>query len=452
MEVYFPATYVDQEALERYDGVSQGKYTVGLGQERMAFCGEREDINSVALTAVQSLMEKYDVPFEKVGRLEVGTETVVDKSKSVKTTLMSLFAEHDNHDIEGIDTTNACYGGTAAIFNALAWLETDECDGRYAIVVAADIAVYEAGPARPTGGCGAVAVLLGLDAPIVFEKGTRASYMADVYDFFKPHLDSEYPEVDGALSQRAYTTALDSCYEGYRRKAAARLGVDVTTDVPAYMLFHCPYCKLVQKSVGRLLYNDFKNSAPGDPRFAALENFRGLDHETSLVDRDLEKAAVKASASLFDSKTDMTLQCSREIGNTYTASLWFSLVSTIANATQSLVGQQLLCFSYGSGLAATMFSLRVVKSVAHLAAKINLHSRLAERVAVPPSEYNQILALREQTYGQCGLETTSSLQLLQPGTFYLVSVDEMGRRKYARTSGRRAQTTASELATTTARL
>lgn len=432
LEVYFPSTYVEQEALEKYDGVSQGKYTVGLGQKNMGFCSDREDINSVALTAVQSLMEKYDVPYEKIGRLEVGTETVVDKSKAVKTTLMALFAEHDNHDIEGIDTTNACYGGTAAVFNALAWLGTEECDGRYAIVVAADIAVYEAGPARPTGGCGAVAVLLGPDSPIVFELGTRASYMADVYDFFKPHLGSEYPEVDGALSQTVYTTALDHCYSGYRRKAAAKLGVDVSTQDPAYLLFHCPYCKLVQKSVGRLLYNDFKNSAAGDERFAALEGFRGIDPEASLVDRDLEKAAVKASADLFKEKTDLTLECSREIGNTYTASLWFSIVSTIANATDSVVGKQLLCFSYGSGLAATMFSLNVVGSVAHIAEKINLHERLAARVAVPPAEYTQVLALREQTYGLCGLEVSSSLQLLQPGTFYLVSVDEMGRRKYAR--------------------
>ena len=79
----------------------------------------------------------------------------MDKSKAVKTTLMQLFAEHGNQDIEGIDTTNACYGGTAAMLNSVAWLETAEADGRYAIVVAADIAVYEAGPARPTGGEGA---------------------------------------------------------------------------------------------------------------------------------------------------------------------------------------------------------------------------------------------------------------------------------------------------------
>ena len=33
-------------------------------------------------------------------RLEVGTESALDRSKSIKTFLMSLFAEHGNNDIE----------------------------------------------------------------------------------------------------------------------------------------------------------------------------------------------------------------------------------------------------------------------------------------------------------------------------------------------------------------
>lgn len=43
--------------------------------------------------------------------------------------------------------------------------------GRYAVVVAADIAVYASGNARPTGGAGAVAMLVGVDAPLVLERG-----------------------------------------------------------------------------------------------------------------------------------------------------------------------------------------------------------------------------------------------------------------------------------------
>ena len=43
--------------------------------------------------------------------------------------------------------------------------------GRLAIVVAADIAVYGKGPARCTGGAGAIAMLLGPNAPLVIERG-----------------------------------------------------------------------------------------------------------------------------------------------------------------------------------------------------------------------------------------------------------------------------------------
>ncbi len=65
------------------------------------------------------------------------------------------------HDQQGVDSLNACYGGTAALFNAVNWVESRAWDGRLAIVVAADIAMYAAGPARPSGGCGAIAMLIG---------------------------------------------------------------------------------------------------------------------------------------------------------------------------------------------------------------------------------------------------------------------------------------------------
>ena len=169
---------VEQSQLEIFDNVSTGKYTIGLGQERMALVDDREDINSMALTGkslklieivVQNLMEKYNVSFADIGRLEVGTETIIDKSKSVKSVLMQLFEESGNSSVEGLDTTNACYGGTNALFNSINWIESSSWDGRYALVVAGDIAVYKSGSARPTGGVGAVAMLLGPDAPIVFE-------------------------------------------------------------------------------------------------------------------------------------------------------------------------------------------------------------------------------------------------------------------------------------------
>jgi len=77
----------------------------------MACVSDREDINSIALTNVQNLIEKFNINPSDIGRLEVGTETLIDKSKSIKTTLMGLFHKCGNHSIEGITTMNACYGG-----------------------------------------------------------------------------------------------------------------------------------------------------------------------------------------------------------------------------------------------------------------------------------------------------------------------------------------------------
>ena len=61
--------------------------------------------------------------------MQVGTETIQDKSKAVKTVLMDLFVKHGNTDIEGVDCINACYGGTAALFNAINWIESSSWDG-----------------------------------------------------------------------------------------------------------------------------------------------------------------------------------------------------------------------------------------------------------------------------------------------------------------------------------
>ena len=78
-------------------------------------------------------------------------------------------------------------------------MQSKAWDGRLGIVVATDIAVYAKGPARPTGGAGCVAMLIGPDAPLVFEE-IRSTYIDNFYDFYKPVPNSEYPTVDGHLS------------------------------------------------------------------------------------------------------------------------------------------------------------------------------------------------------------------------------------------------------------
>jgi hydroxymethylglutaryl-CoA synthase len=84
-----------------------------------------------------------------------------------------------------------CRAGTAALLNTAAWVESSEWDGRYGIVVAADIAIYDEKSARPTGGVAAVACLVGPDAPLALVPKTRSTHSSDVFDFYKPRMMSE---------------------------------------------------------------------------------------------------------------------------------------------------------------------------------------------------------------------------------------------------------------------
>jgi len=438
MDIYFPAQYVDQSELELHDGVSQGKYTIGLGQTRMGFCTDREDINSLCLSVVNRLLEKTGTDPKKIGRMEVGTETIIDKSKSVKSVLMQLFSESGNTDIEGVDSTNACYGGTAALFNCINWVESSAWDGRLALMVCGDIAVYAAGAARPSGGAGAVAMLIGPNAPLVFDRGLRSTHMTHVYDFYKPDMSSEYPSVDAALSIRCYLSSLDACYAKYRAKAAERSMKAVNLDTFDSVLFHTPYCKLVQKSLARLALNDFFSLSKEEKCLHPhLEKFHDVTLENSYFDRDVEKAFMAHSLPKFEAKTKPSLYLATNVGNMYTPSLYGGLVSyLLSDSAAGLAGRNIGLFSYGSGSASSMFSIRVTSDPDALSGILStlsdVKSRLESRQKTAPTDFTAVLEVREKAVHAAPYAPKADVDNMFPGTWFIESIDDKHRRQYAR--------------------
>ncbi|KAH6678298.1 hydroxymethylglutaryl-coenzyme A synthase C terminal-domain-containing protein [Halenospora varia] len=447
IEIYFPSQCVDQSELEKFDGVSAGKYTIGLGQTKMSFCDDREDIYSFALTAASNLLSKYKIDTNSIGRLEVGTETILDKSKSVKSVLMQLFG--DNTNIEGVDTVNACYGGTNAVFNAVNWIESSGWDGRDAIVVTGDIALYAKGNARPTGGAGAVAMLIGPNAPVVVEPGLRGSYMQHTYDFYKPDLTSEYPIVDGHFSIRCYTEAVDACYKAYNKREATLKAVvngqanghvngnGVAADKTSldrfdYMTFHAPTCKLVSKSYARLLYNDFL-ADPTSPAFAEVPaELRDMEYAKSLTDKVVEKTFMGLTKKRFNERVQPSIEVATMCGNMYCASVYGGLVTLLSNVdSATLQGKRIGVFSYGSGLASSLFSLKVNGSTEEIKSALNLKERLAARRTVAPEVYDEMCELRKKAHLQKSYTPNGSPDTIAKGVYYLESVDDMFRRKYA---------------------
>jgi hydroxymethylglutaryl-CoA synthase len=446
IEVYIPNQYISQAELEQHDQVSTGKYTKGLGQSNMAFVNtEREDSVSMIMSAVHNLLEKYQIDPSQVGRLEIGSETPIDKSKSIKSNLMEIFGE--NTDVEGIDNVHACYGGTSALLNSVYWLEANkniyQGKQQYAIVVCGDVSTYKEKAARPSGGAGAVAMLLSSndDAPLQIDLSKKASHFEHAYDFYKPDPVSPFPTVDGHFSNICYLRSVDKCYERFLNKFTT--GKDLSNFDHA--LFHAPYNKLVQKSLARLVYNDarLKQQLPAylnantesAEKAASLLN---LTPEESYSSKDLEKLFAALAAEVYNKKTESSTLLNKELGNCYTASLYMGLASLVWNEGKSLNDKSLLLFSYGSGLAATLFNVNAKDvagsqfSLKQIQSALDIKNRLEQRQKFSPADYEQILAANTARYLKSDYQSATPVDLLPQGAYYLNSVDALWRRVYKR--------------------
>lgn len=434
IEIYIPGQSVSQSDLEKYDNVQPGRYTIGLGQLFMSYVTDREDVNSICLTVLSNLLKNYNISKDKIGRLEVGSESSVDKSKSIKTVLMDLF--EGNNDIEGIDSTNACYGGTSGVLNAINWISSSYWDGRDAIVVCGDIAIYDKGNARPTGGAGAIALWIGPDAPIVFEK-IRSTHMENCYDFYKPNFLTEYPIVKGQYSLECYIKALDMCYKGFSKKVRDD---NKTVNVCLYFdynAFHVPNSKLVAKSFGRLFYNDylshpelFKDLLDQD----TIKYLNSLTYDQSLRDKKLEKLFMNLSQDQIEERVNPSLKLAKNIGNTYTASIWSSLGSLIYYVeSEKLKNKRISLFSYGSGFASTLMSVIIKGDVSKIAKILDLDYKIgAGRKVESPEDYLNAIKLRENVYLKHSVKPVGSITNLPKGTYYLTEIDNDFKRLYSK--------------------
>lgn len=212
----------------------------------------------------------------------------------------------------------------------------------------------------------------------------------------------------------------------------------MTLDTFDAVLFHSPFCKLVQKSFARLYLNDFVSANEEDRKLkfdAGLEAFKDVELSKSYFDRDVEKAFMAASLSRFEQKTKPSLMMATNVGNMYTPSLYGGLVSFLVNSgpVDQLVGKRVALFSYGSGLVSSFFSLRVKGDLKLISESLaDVKPRLESRRKVDPEEFARTMKTREDTHHLAPYTPTGPVSNLSPGTWYVASIDDMHRRTYAR--------------------
>jgi len=424
LSVYVPPLQVLQADLEAHDGV-EGKYTDGYGQTAMSVCSPREDVISMALTAMADLMRQNDLLAADIGRVDVGTESDIDSAKSVKSTLMQLL--DGGGDVEGGDHKGACYAGTAALLAEVDWVSGEGWDGRLAVVVTTDVAVYTEAAARATGGAGAVAMLVGADAPLPLQRSTVASHSQDVYDWFKPK--GPIPQVNGKLSVSTYLSSLQHCHRRLQAKVAAAGGGNIAID---YGLLHHPYNKLVQKGadqLAKLLAIGVEAACVSGGEEANVSSSRGAQ----------PPASKRQKSSFYNDKVAPSTRLSRECGNMYTASLYACLASLVAHCGSGLEGKTLLMYSFGSGAMSSMFLIkaRATKagrwSLGAMASQMGLEEKLRSRAVIMPHELEDAIARQVAAHSDphtLGSAVPADVARLPPSTYYLQSVGAGYERRY----------------------
>ncbi|KFY05664.1 hypothetical protein V491_09068, partial [Pseudogymnoascus sp. VKM F-3775] len=156
------------------------------------------------------------------------------------------------------------------------------------------------------------------------------------------------------------------------------------------------------------------------------------DYKTSITDKTIEKTFMGLTKARFGDRVQPSIQVPTMCGNMYCGSVWGGLVSLLSNVSSAeLQGKRIGVFSYGSGLASSLLSLKVVGETTPLKEAVDLQTRLDARRTVKPEVYDELCELRKKAHLQKGYKPAGSAETVVPGTYYLEEVDELFRRKYA---------------------
>ncbi|WP_027108111.1 hydroxymethylglutaryl-CoA synthase [Lacticigenium naphthae] len=306
---YTPHIHVDMKKLAEARKIDPAKYTIGIGQDKMAIAPLTQDAVTMAANAALKILDEEDR--NAVDMVLLGTESGVDHSKS------GAVWVHHLTDIQSqaraFELKQACYGATAGIQMAMGHITMNP--DRKVLVVGSDIAKYGLNTGgEPTQGAGAVALLISANPRILAIDPTSAMYTSDIMDFWRP-LYSDKAKVDGKFSNQAYIEFFLRVWKDYQEKTNRSLD-----DFEA-LCFHLPYTKMGRKALGAVLES------------ATAENKERLE-------RHYEESIVY----------------NRIVGNVYTGALYLNLLSLLEQGEELPAGSRIGLFSYGSGAVGEFFS------------------------------------------------------------------------------------------------
>lgn len=259
-----------------------------------------------------------------------------------------------------LEAKHACYGGTAALQLACAWVRSEAAPGKKALVVTTDLPGNQFGePAELTPGTGAVALSVSAE-PRVLALDLSSGYAArEVYDTARPTATGHW--VDEVLSLGAYLDLLELAYEHYRSQ---RGGVPLEEDLE-HVVYHMPLESLVRKAHQILL---------GESEGAAGDNGDG---------------------GSFERMVAPSLRYCEETGNIFSGTLYAGLAALIDSDTPPRPGARVGMYSYGSGSCAEFFAGTLAETARSVVGGRRIGAHLARRRQLSLPDYERIVLERE---------------------------------------------------------
>lgn len=363
MNVFTGSVYLDVEKLAKHRNLDMARFE-NLLMKQKTVALPYEDPVTFGVNAAKPIIDALS-PEEK-NRIEMvitSTESAFDFGKS-----MSTYFHHHlglNRNCRLFELKNACYSGVAGLQNAVNFILSQASPGAKALVIATDISrfmVVEGGEAltqdwsfaEPSGGAGAVAMLVS-ELPYVFQidVGANGYYGYEVMDTCRPVSDGEAGDAD--LSLLSYLDCCENSFLEYKKRVK---DVDYAESF-SYLAFHTPFGGMI-KGAHRNLMRKMNHARP------------------DVIEADFKRRVMPG------------LTYCQRAGNMMGATTVFSLASTIDNGDFT-TPRRIGCFSYGSGCCSEFFSGVTTQEGQNRIRAFNIKQQLDNRYELSMEEYEQLL-------------------------------------------------------------
>ncbi|MCZ8521620.1 MULTISPECIES: hydroxymethylglutaryl-CoA synthase family protein [Paenibacillus] len=363
MNVYGGTASLDVLQLAKFRGLDTTRFENLLVREKTVAM-PYEDAVTFGVNAAKPLLDSLSP--EEVGRIEMlitCTESGIDFGKSLSTYIHHYLGLQRNCRL--FEIKQACYSGTAGFQMAVNFVLSQTSPGAKALVIAADISRFSAADAaeaasadwsfaEPSGGSGAVAVLVG-ENPVVFQAdiGANGYYGYEVMDTCRPEPDTEAGDVD--LSLLSYLDCCENSFKEYKKRV---IGADYR-DTFQYLSFHTPFGGMV-KGAHRTMMRKEAKAKPAE------------------IEADFERRVMPGIS-----------YCQR-VGNIMGATLFLSLAGTIDHGNLDAPAR-IGCFSYGSGCCSEFYSGIATAEGQEVQRRFGIERGLNERYSLSMGEYEDLL-------------------------------------------------------------